>query len=101
MADHITTIAVYAVHNFQANQQPMAFPTYENAEAYAKAEGFEAYEIIPIAVVRYESTLHPVSILVRPSGGTLTEGAVSEAEPLPDGASDGAVSSEGEVQDTV
>jgi hypothetical protein len=101
MADHITTIAVYAVHNFQANQQPMAFPTYENAEAYAKAEGFETYEIIPIAVVRYESTLHPVSILVRPSGGTIEEGSVPEAEPLPDGEADGAVPCEGTVQDAL
>jgi hypothetical protein len=89
------TIAVYVVHDpDKMVQEPMAFPTMENAVAYARAECGEATIVIPVPVVRYAGAIHPVDVLMRPTGSAIEEGIVPE-EHVPDGTDHGAVPPEG------
>jgi hypothetical protein len=92
------TIAVYVVHDpDKMVQEPIAFPTMENAIAYARAECGEATIVIPVPVVRYAGAIHPVDVLMRPTSGTVEARAVQE-EHVPDGEDHGAVPQEGAVQ---
>jgi hypothetical protein len=89
------TIAIYVVHDpDKMVQEPMAFPTMENAIAYARAECGEATIVIPVPVVRYAGAIHPVDVLMRPTGSTIEEGIVPE-ERIPDATDLGTVPPEG------
>lgn len=93
------TIAVYVVHDTTAETQvPMAFPTMENAEEYAKRECSDQCMIFTVPVVRYVTQLLPVEILVRPTAiGSPAQGEVSAVGVLADGEDHGASSEEGGV----